>query len=427
MNVSDFVGKLETIELPNQIVAVIGDPLLRKFLLLKSSDSTARRIDNWLLAFFEDQLESQEPTESVILAMLDAIRDYARCTKWLPPACLAYLQSIIPSWNGSTGRETMLDLLSYAPIGSFEELYQSVFRPLEEAVLKDETNESRLALLTFYNTVLRRWTTFLISQAETYQESGPAIESLINHANDLALTIVQTSLDVTTCSAVLTFYETIASLISQPELRTSARITTPPAELIYTLYFSLSLSTVSRLCSILALYKRAFELAMSPKIAAFELQSYPKEYVNHFNGFLMDICNCIWRGRAFNATDMNAMGCLMPAQTVAALGKYVSGLDSSMSLSTLFSLSFSPVFCQAAIAYVREREDHEEQLIEIRHAGPVTQTSLKQLERDGGLKLSWADYRLGVLRHLENEGVPGVGELMYNTMKHLMTARENMA
>ena len=93
----------------------------------------------------------------------------------------------------------------------------------------------------------------------------------------------------------------------------------------------------------------------------------------------------------------------------------------------MFSLSFSPLFGLQAISYVRELEDKEVEDIEIRHAGPVTQASLKQLEKDGGLKLSWADYRLGVLRYLENKGAMGVGELMYNTMKHLMTARENMA
>jgi len=49
-----------------------------------------------------------------------------------------------------------------------------------------------------------------------------------------------------------------------------------------------------------------------------------------------------------------------------------------------------------------------------------------QLGKDGGLKLLWPDYRLGVLHYLEGKGVMGVGELMYNTMKHLMTAREGV-
>lgn len=270
----------------------------------------------------------------------------------------------------------------------------------------------------------------LLIQSSTSLADGAPISDLIKHANVLALTILQGSLSVSTCSAVLGFYEMTASIISLPTLRATIRITTPPAELIYILYFTQSLSTLSRLCNVLALYKRAFELAMSPTShdpSTPEQQPYPKEYVNMFNGFLMDICNCIWRSRAFNTSDVNALGCLLPASTTALLTKYVSNLDTSITLPTLFSLSISPQFSLLAISYVRELEDTEEDAIEIRHAGPVTQASLKQLEKDGGLKLSWSDYRLGVLRYLETKGVMGVGELMYNTMKHLMTARGSMA
>jgi centromere protein I len=200
--------------------------------------------------------------------------------------------------------------------------------------------------------------------------------------------------------------------------------------LIYTLQFTDSLSTISRLCAILALYKRAFEVAMSPKpieSSALNQLSYSKEYVNHFNGFLMDVCNCLWRSRAFNSSDPNALACLMAPAVTQLLSKYVTNINTSMSLATLFSFSFSPVFCLLAISYVRELEDRAEDEIDIRHPGPPTSKSLLQLEKDGGLKLPWPDYKLGVLHHMENKGVNGVGELMYNTMKHLMTARENRA
>ena len=77
---NEFIHKLEKIELPNQLVSVIGDPFLQKLLQLKSSESTSRRIDNWLLAFFEDQLENPG-SEATILEMLTAIRDYTQYTK----------------------------------------------------------------------------------------------------------------------------------------------------------------------------------------------------------------------------------------------------------------------------------------------------------------------------------------------------------
>lgn len=308
-------------------------------------------------------------------------------------------------------------------------MYEDVFRPLEEAVLAGDDIDSKLSLLAFYKSLLQQWTTSLLSQSPVPVSNTSATSDLVTHVNNLALTIMQCSSSVLSSSAVLDFYETAAVLISHPSLRAVTRITTPPAELVYTLYFTCSSSTLSRLCAILAQYKRAFEFAVASKadFPASEMHSYPKEDVSRFNGFLMDICNCIWRSRAFNSSDTNALGCLIPDPLNAALAKYVASLDTSISLQALFGLSYSPVLCLLAISYIRETEDKEGDTIIVRHAGPVTQASLKQLDKDGGLSLPWADYRMGVLRYLETKGASGVGELMYNTMKHLMTARQNMA
>jgi centromere protein I len=72
---------LEKIVLPNQLVAVMGDPLLQKLLQLKSTSSTLSRVDNWLMAFFEDQLEAGAHSGHELLDMLAAIIEYARFTK----------------------------------------------------------------------------------------------------------------------------------------------------------------------------------------------------------------------------------------------------------------------------------------------------------------------------------------------------------
>jgi len=416
---------------------------------LKSSDAILLRVDYWLMAFFEDQLEEGTHSGPTLLDMLAAIREYAKFTKDLPPACTRYLQSLIVDWNGVTGREVILELLTYLPLTPFEELYQSTFQPLEEALL-DNNPTSQLTLLSFYTSILRRWTVTLLSSPPAPVATS-SISALTTHANSLALTLLQTDPSVTTHMTILTFYETTAALLSYPTLQAHLRITTPPSQLIYTFPFSSSLASLSRLCAILALYKRAFESAMSKAqlpptatptdagddpTASAPIEPYPKDYVNHFNGFLMDICNFLWRSRAFNTSDMNALGCLLPAPLLPVLTTYVASLDSGLTLPSLFSLSYSPILCNLSISYVRELEDREaedqgargggeaEAAIRIRHAGPVTQRSLVQLGKEGGLKLPWANYRLGVLHYLEGRGVAGVGELMYNTMKHLMSARE---
>lgn len=470
-NVSGFIGRLEKIELPNQLVAIMGDPLLQKLLQLKSTDITRRRVDNWLMAFFEDQLENEENSEAPLLDMLASIREYIRFTKvsaqtttTLRPimlivnegasTCLRKISTLFArrlEWRYRTrgcSRPSFIypncSIRRYLAVlycGNLMlillDLYSSTFRPLEWDIL-DGTPKSQIDILTFYTCLLRNWTVDLLSSPPP-SFAGAAIDSLTTHANTLSLTILQTSSvqTISTHDSVLAFYETTASLLSLPTLQPHIRITTPPSALIYTLYFTPSLSTLSRLCAILALYKRAFETAMSKPVPPSAdpsqpaVEAYPKDYVNHFNGFLMDICNCLWRSRAFNTSDTNALGCLLPPPLLPKLTSYISSLDTGLSLQSLFSLSYAPVLCNLSISYLRELEDKAEEeaegTIRIRHAGPVTQKSLVALGKEGGLQLGWPAYRLGVLTYLEGKGVKGVGELMYNTMKHLMTARENAA
>lgn len=188
---------------------------------------------------------------------------------------------------------------------------------------------------------------------------------------------------------------------------------------MYILYFASSPATVSRLCGVLARYKEGLQKAMPTSRS-----DYTPEYVNEFNGFLMDICNCLWRSRAFNTRDDNSHGCLVPRPLVDSLSAYIRGLDTGASLASLFSLSHSPVLGLMSISYFRSLEDAELErgadALGIRHAGPVTRATLASLAEDGGLRLTLDEYRLGVLRYLEENGLSGVGELMYNTMTTLM-------
>ena len=43
-DVSDFVKKLDKLEMPNQLVAVLEDPLLRKLISLKPSGANRHRL-----------------------------------------------------------------------------------------------------------------------------------------------------------------------------------------------------------------------------------------------------------------------------------------------------------------------------------------------------------------------------------------------
>ena len=340
-------------------------------------------------------------------------------------------------------RETVLETLSYAPVLEFKGAYTSthldrdtqINRQAElygilgllESVILDNTAASQLSLLQFYTHLLHRWIITMEAAPSLDALPAAAVPDLISHVNQLALTLTQTSPTVATYLHILDFYQAVATLYSKPKLLQHVTITIPPPLLVYLLYFSSSLAVVSRLCGILATYKRAWEAVMSPTVAR-HLTRGEREHINLFNGFLMDLCNCLWRGRAFSTTDLNAQGCRVPGPTQAALEAYLRGAaggDEGLALGSAFGLSHSPLLCLQSISHVREREDDEMAVIRARHGGPVTQASLGQLAARGGLRLSWQEYRAGVLRHLEDRGFPGIPELMYNTMKNLMRARSS--
>ncbi|KAH0543376.1 hypothetical protein FGG08_002332 [Glutinoglossum americanum] len=403
-NVNDFIEKLDRLELPNQLVSVLGDPLLQKFLSLRSSDT--RRIESWLSAFFDDELQLAKRGQHPSSRLSNFLRTY------------------IASWDGAWNQEVILELVACLPIRPWDEYYDAFFRPVEEAIL-DNSDSSRIALLGFYTSLFRHWTVQLLAvstQQHTSESPSVTMQRLTAHVDLLSLTtIVASSSSIPSVSAVLAFYECVADAIMQVSNPKLLRISVPGDAIVYLLSFNGDAMSLSRLCAILAKYKRAFEASMATAAPG---EGYPRDYVNHFNGFLMDICNCLWRNRAFNKEDTNALGCLLPDSVLPALRKAATARG--YSLPTLFSLSYSEALCALSIACFRELEDRAAEgntAIRVRHAGPVTQRSLTLLGNDGGLKISWGDYRLEVLKWLEEKGLVGVGELMYNTLKQLMLAK----
>ncbi|KAF4585591.1 Mis6 domain-containing protein [Ophiocordyceps camponoti-floridani] len=429
-SVESFVQNLEKLELPNQLVAVLADPLLQKLLVLRPGPESQRRVSNWLTSVLRDFVEG-DGDEETLWSILAVVRDFVMQTKVLPPVFLDLFPQFADAWGGSGYRDVVFDLLSHAPMHDFTELYRHVFQPLESAV-QDDSSATQVALLSLYTNLFDSWITTLRSADEIPPNANQMMAPLIRHVSRLALTVLQTRPGVASESAILSFYEQTVRLVSDEVLKTHIRIELPPSVLVYTLFFSSSLATVSRLCSILACYKKGFEAAMSTKArhdgsSRIDALSYDRAYVNRYNGFLMDMCNCFWRARAFSDTDTNARGCMVPRPTVTALESYVSSVERGSSLATLLSISHSPVLCLHSIRRVRELEDSAAEPPRTRHAGPVTQGSLSKLAAAGGVKLSWQEYRIDVLRSLSDKSLPGVTELLKNTMTVLKNSMEARA
>jgi centromere protein I len=124
--------------------------------------------------------------------------------------------------------------------------------------------------------------------------------------------------------SVFDFYDT---LISYPTKHQIVHITMPSSSIVYYPFFSSSPASISRICGILTQYlyscltnwrfKIAFELYESASRerqdrGGLAMPAYSRDFVNYFNGFVMDLCNCLWRNRALNNADKNALGCQIP-------------------------------------------------------------------------------------------------------------------
>ena len=276
-----------------------------------------------------------------------------------------------------------------------------------------------MSLLKFYTLLLQRWTITQVATRRTVSLTRPTVARLIVRVNDLALTLTQTSPTVGTYLHILDFYEAAKTLYSNTRLLRFVEIANPPPLLVYILYFSPSLTVVSRLCSILATYKRAWEVAITPGDAKRQVTGLEEGQTRVFNGFLMDICNCLWRGRAFSTAYANAQGCRLPEPVQVALRAYIHAADPDLSLETALGLAHSPLLCLLSDSYVKQLEEDEMEELRARHAGPVTQRSLLNLAKRGGLNLSWQAYKSGMLSYLEAKGFPGIAELIRSTMKNV--------
>ncbi|EQL33859.1 hypothetical protein BDFG_04240 [Blastomyces dermatitidis ATCC 26199] len=448
---NDFVRKLDRIEVPNQVAAALVDPLAQRYLLFVRNEAATQRLESWLDSFFEDELDrmravregEDEVNDSEHLEyVLDALVGFVRFTKSMPEAVDKFLRKYLLFWNGHDSRTTILGLLEYIPIQDYDTLRQNYFIPLEDAILSDQP-ESKVVMLQYYSSLIQHWGSVI--RATPSLSPIPPLLQLISRAELLALTVLESSPGTkwtgtiqkrSTTLSVLQFYTDLAGLYSYAPKNANIRITVPQPQIIYILAFTQTLSHISTLCSVLAVYKHSFETSLTSATLQSTRtldQPYSTEVVSRFNGYVIDICNLLWRNRGLNSDDPNALGCIVPPGTVNELSKYMQALSETSSsasgekhkyqLSSIFSLSQNAAFCNVSSACFRGIEealaDTQGKSLSVRLTRPVTQRALAALDKEGGITINWQEYRLKMLEWLDEMGAEGVGNLMRSTMKAL--------
>lgn len=120
--VEDAAGlakNLDKLELPNQLVAVLADPLLLKLLLLRLNNDAHQRVANWLQNFVQDVVTGGTD-ESTLWEVLEVVKDFVTQTRTLAPVLLNFFAEFFEIWDGAGGRDSLIEILAYAPLHDFQ-------------------------------------------------------------------------------------------------------------------------------------------------------------------------------------------------------------------------------------------------------------------------------------------------------------------
>lgn len=402
-NIDDFVAKLDKLELPNQLAAVIEDPLLQKLLDLKFSETDQQRISNWLAAYLSCIVGGGAEER-----LLKRLLEYTNHTKNLLPAIESYLRKCLKTYIDPKQLDQVLDLLAFLPIRAFKELYVNYFALIDSILCANN-----IRLIGFYTRLLRNWVLLYSSQLQSSALSNDIEDTIIyymRHVGSLIIKALRGSRQVT--SSALAFYEVVASF---PAKDSTFRLVLPPDSLVYHSLFAGDALSLSRLCGILAKYKWNAEESRKLSLSSLNnsWEPYSRAIIDHLNGIVMDIVNCIWRNRALSTAD-NSLGCNIPQELTKKYGEIANSREED--LRQLYSLTRSTALARYSKEVFSALETRDSIDIFNRHRGPLTQESLKILAAAGGLNTPWREFKKEALKDLEGRGLVGLPELMYSVL-----------
>ncbi|KAI4908679.1 hypothetical protein J4E90_008411 [Alternaria incomplexa] len=397
-SVDDFVDKLDRIEPPGQLIALLVDPLLQKYVDLKPSPITAGRLGNWLATCLEEQFEEYRQgtgNEQYLSEVLGGLLTYAQYTK--------------------------AKLVSYIPIEAFEDAHTTYLSAVERALAAHGLT-AYTKLVDFYTSLLQHQITQTASgaadQRDTQQE---VLSDLIEHVATLftsALVSIPPGSSTTLTSSILSFYE-LLSTSSKPHV---IPIHLPPMHLVYLLSQDASSTTLSRICGIIGSYKLAFDAHPKP-VKTY----YPAEVTDAFNWCLRDMYNLVWVSRGLLVQDQKSKGLYCDPILRGTLNEYLRRVDRGYTIGAAFALSYNAWLASLSAAAWRAVEKREvekvgEKNVTRYHDGPVTEKSLEVLKSKGGVDADWegADgYKVMVLQWLTERGLGGIRDLMFATVINL--------
>ncbi|KAF9583775.1 hypothetical protein BGW38_008575 [Lunasporangiospora selenospora] len=471
-SLDSLVGHLDSLTLPDQVSSILSSRLLQHVLCLQPSQAVVERISYWLEQELMDLwywTEKTELTKKRFSTLLAKVVEVTTTIKDILPVIEKFLVSFIRVWDGVEHRKEIFTLLTYIRPRSYEEIYVNYFKPLHKIfhymgpIWKSE-------LILCYTGLLKRWAqinwkdfiTFgnepglseeavdvlcrLFSSMRTDVDYMQMIRSFIEHVDSISSTALEMEHDhISVQHGVLSFFDLVSSLTGTHQLPLA--VVVPDSTIVYRCYLSDNGMAISRICRVIYQYKQAFEAFEHEQQMEYErliqlsleeharehgedsekdpevpvppeVPGYSRDYVIQFNSLVMDICNFIWRNRAFNKTDKNARGFLVDSNTVGHVRQVCA--DGGLAVNNMLSLTHSAAFAGFSARFLSTLEDQYNIPAEKRLRAPASNPALKDMMANGGLNIAFEDYRVQYLDYLEQEGFEGVCRFLYDCITNLV-------
>ncbi|KAI8644470.1 Mis6-domain-containing protein [Parasitella parasitica] len=442
LDITLIANDVEKLDLPEQLSSVLEDRRLQHALLCKRNDVVIDRLSHWLVQKVMDLAlwaNEKDVMKSELHEMLRKLVKFTRFTKSQLPVIEHFLFEYLKTWNGFEFEDEVFELITYIKPTNFRNFYNLVLMRLYRLfVVSDAKWKAKLILC--YTDLLNNWALLNWNRHAMLSKKGESsidhvttafgvlsfdvnyfntIQKLVEHVDRMCVMGLLAEDDHPLLQhAGLTFFELVSKISVQDNI---PDVIIPAATFVHRNFYSSSAMAVSRVCGILYQYKIAFE--ENDKKTEDWMSKHTPEYLNHFNTYLMDVCNSLWKNIGLSKVKNEANAFSLTRQNILDFQRICE--ERGMDVSKLLSITHSAALAAFSKRFMTQLENDEKS--SIIHDQPVTSVYLRQIEENGGVSLSYLDYKAEYLNYLNQLGFTGIRDLLYGCMSSLIHLKERDA
>nr|KAG5701401.1 hypothetical protein BaRGS_032733 [Batillaria attramentaria] len=314
----NLIDNVEKIEFPSQIAACLRDPILQHLMAYAADRVVTARFTFWLQHTLTDEfLNHSSVNVEENERLLRMLVDFTDFLQEGVPVVDSFISSYLHTWNGMDYGPFILRLISKCQMYPFSDLNDLILEPLRQLYFSSSVYFKCQCLLTLTELLrnyaayecprLKEWSAAVTAEnnTTTILPTDPSLHSVfperLNETVQPALVLQKLAAFVDRLAvlglrmegdntlllhSVVNFVELLSQWNQQHGVE---KIILPSEHLLRRILFSDCSSAISRLCVAFCRYKESFVQSSSRQ----------RESVSAFNDMLVDMCDALWRNKAF--------------------------------------------------------------------------------------------------------------------------------